>query len=205
MAIYEYGRSIFNFLIGIASNLDNAGVGIAYGIRKIRISWFNNFIIAFLVFIYFISWIFGNWIALFISEFTANLIGAIVLGIIGVFILCQPFLGQRNTVGSKDGNVLMGILRDPEKADFDGSKTISFSEAIVLGIALSINNIAGGFDAGVTNLNLWLTATISGVFSFICISGFAYVGKRYLAEYLGKWATVIAGVLLILIGIDQLL
>ena len=67
-----------------------------------------------LVFIYFISWIFGNWIALFISEFTANLIGAIVLGIIGVFILCQPFLGQRNTVGSKDGNVLMGILRDPE-------------------------------------------------------------------------------------------
>ena len=49
-----------------------------------------------------------------------------------------------------------------EKADFDGSKTISFSEAIVLGIALSINNIAGGFDAGITNLNLWLTATISG-------------------------------------------
>ena len=38
---------------------------------------------------------FGNWIALFISEFTANLIGAIVLGIIGVFILCQPFLGQK--------------------------------------------------------------------------------------------------------------
>ena len=36
------------FLIGIASNLDNAGVGIAYGIRKIRISWLNNFIIAFL-------------------------------------------------------------------------------------------------------------------------------------------------------------
>ena len=95
MAVYEYGRSIFNFLIGIASNLDNAGVGIAYGIRKIRISWFNNFIIAFLGFIYFISWLFGSWIALFISEFTANLIGAIVLGIIGVFILCQPFLSKK--------------------------------------------------------------------------------------------------------------
>ncbi|ARO64880.1 Integral membrane protein [Bacillus cereus] len=40
------------FLIGIASNLDNAGVGIAYGIRKIRISWFNNFIIAFLGFLF---------------------------------------------------------------------------------------------------------------------------------------------------------
>ncbi len=39
-------------LIGIASNLDNAGVGIAYGIRKIRISWFNNFIIAFFGFLF---------------------------------------------------------------------------------------------------------------------------------------------------------
>ncbi|EJS64395.1 sporulation membrane protein YtaF [Bacillus cereus] len=192
-------------LIGIASNLDNAGVGIAYGIRKIRISWFNNFIIAFLGFLFtLLAGFFGNWIALFISEFTANLIGAIVLGVIGVFILCQPFLSQKDTIESKDGSV-MGILRDPEKADFDGSKTISFSEAIVLGVALSINNIAGGFDAGVTNLNLWLTAVISGLFSFICIRGFAYVGKRFLAEYLGKWATVIAGILLVLIGIDQLL
>ncbi len=52
MTIYEYGRLIFNFLIGIASNLDNAGVGIAYGIRKIRISWFNNFIIAFFGFLF---------------------------------------------------------------------------------------------------------------------------------------------------------
>ena len=39
-------------------------------------------------------------------------------------------LNQKDTVGSKDGNILMG--RDPEKADFDGSKIISFSEAIVL-------------------------------------------------------------------------
>ncbi|MGS2749218.1 sporulation membrane protein YtaF [Bacillus zanthoxyli] len=193
-------------LIGIASNLDNAGVGIAYGIRKIRILWFNNFIIAFFGFLFtLLAGFLGNWIALFISEFTANLIGAIVLGIIGVFILCQPFLSKKDTIESKDGSVLLGILRDPEKADFDGSKTISFSEALVLGVALSINNIAGGFDAGVTNLNLWLTACISGVFSFICISGFSYIGKRFLAEYLGKWATVIAGVLLILIGIDQLL
>ena len=94
-------------------------------------------------------------------------------------LFCASLSWVKNTAGSKDDNVLMGILRDPEKADFDGSKTISFSEAIVLGVALSINNIAGGFDAGVTNLNLWLTATISGVFSFICISGFAYVGKRF--------------------------
>ncbi|CAI8822797.1 sporulation membrane protein YtaF [Bacillus pseudomycoides] len=198
--------SLFSiFLIGIASNLDNAGVGIAYGIRKIRISWFNNFIIAFFGFLFaLLAGFFGSWISLFISDFIANLIGALVLGIIGVFVLCQPLLSKQGEVSEKDGSV-MGILRNPENADFDRSKTISFSEALVLGVALSINNLAGGFDAGVTNLNLWWTAIISGTFSFICISGFSYIGKRFLAEYLGKWATIIAGILLILIGIDQLM
>ncbi|KEK22281.1 sporulation membrane protein YtaF [Bacillus gaemokensis] len=193
-------------LIGIASNLDNAGVGIAYGIRRIQISWFNNFIIAFFGFLFtLLAGFFGNWISLFISDFMANLIGAIVLGVIGVFVLCQPLLSKSEEVLEKKGNMVMGILHNPENADFDGSKTISFSEALVLGVALSINNIAGGFDAGVTNLNLWWTAIVSGVFSFICISGFSYIGKKFLAEYLGKWATIIAGVLLILIGIDQLM
>ena len=40
------------------------------------------------------------------------------------------FLGAKNTVGSKDGNVLMGILRDPEKADFDGSKQLVFQKQL---------------------------------------------------------------------------
>ncbi|CAI8724819.1 MULTISPECIES: sporulation membrane protein YtaF [Bacillus] len=193
------------FLIGIASNLDNAGVGIAYGICKIRISWFNNFIIAFFGFLFtLLAGFFGSWISLFISDFMANLIGALVLVLIGVFVLCQPLLSKQEEVLEKDGS-MVGILRNPENADFDDSKTIGFSEALVLGVALSINNIAGGFDAGVTNLNLWWTAIISGVFSFICIRGFSYIGKRFLAEYLGKWATIIAGMLLILIGIDQLM
>lgn len=88
--------SLFSiFLIGIASNLDNAGVGIAYGIRKIRISWFNNFIIAFFGFLFaLLAGFFGSWISLFISDFIANLIGALVLGIIGVFVLCQPLLSK---------------------------------------------------------------------------------------------------------------
>lgn len=122
----------------------------------------------------------------------------------GVLVLCQPLLSKA-VDERKDGNVLMRILRNPEAADFDESKTIGFSEAIVLGVALSINNIAGGFDAGVTNLNLWMTAIISGFFSFLCVRLCSYIGKKYLALYLGKWATVIAGTLLIIIAVNQVL
>lgn len=81
-----YITSLLSILfIGIASNLDNAGVGIAYGIRKIHISWFNNFIIAFFGFLFtLLAGFFGNWISLFISDVIANVIGAIVLGSIGI-------------------------------------------------------------------------------------------------------------------------
>ncbi|HDX9580280.1 TPA: sporulation membrane protein YtaF [Bacillus pseudomycoides] len=203
-----YITSLLSILfIGIASNLDNAGVGIAYGIRKIHISWFNNFIIAFFGFLFtLVAGFFGNWLSLFISSAVANVIGAIVLGSIGVLVLCQPLLskgeGERKR---KQSNVLMRILRNPEAADFDESKTIGFFEAIVLGVALSINNAAGGFDAGITNLNLWITAIISGCFSFLCVRFCSYIGKKYLALYLGKWATIIAGALLIIIAVNQVL
>jgi len=193
-------------LIGIASNLDNAGVAIAYGIRKVRISWFHNIIIAgFGFFFTLLGGFFGNWISLFISEFTANLIGAIVLVGIGLFVLCQPVFGRSDNISLNKKNGLMEIFRNPKRANLDITKTIRFSEVLVLSIALSLNNIAGGFDAGVTNLNLLWTAFISGVFSFICMSGFSYIGKTFLAEHLGKGTTVVAGILLIFIGIDQML
>ncbi len=115
----------------------------------------------------------------------ANLIGALVLGSIGIFVLCQPLL-NKSAEGLEKERSMIGILRNPENADFDGSKTICFSEALVLGVALSINNIAGGFDAGVTNLNLWWTAIISGAFSFICISAFSYIGKKIFCRILRK-------------------
>ncbi len=80
----------------------------------------------------------------------------------------------------------MRILRNPEAADLDGSKTISFTESVVLGIALSINNLAGGFDAGITHLNIWIVSLISGMLSYLSVGLCSYVGYRFAADKLGK-------------------
>ncbi|QEL82855.1 sporulation membrane protein YtaF (plasmid) [Bacillus sp. JAS24-2] len=193
-------------LIGISSNLDNAGVAIAYGMRKIQISWFHNLIIACFGFLFtLLGGIFGNWISLFISEFTANLIGAIVLGGIGILVLCQSLLSKDDQFHQKTEDGKRKILHQPEYNVLNSSKIIGLSETMILGIALSINNIAGGFDAGITNLNLWWTAFVSGIFSLMCMSIFSEIGKTFLAEYLGKWASVISSILLILIGMNQIL
>lgn len=191
--------------IGIASNLDNAGVGVAYGVRKIHISWFPNFIIAFISFLATIlAGLFGSWIALWITPLMGNLIGTVVIISVGIWVLCQPFIEKKSHQQKSNRNVIPRILRDPEEADLDHSKTISFGESILLGIALAMNALAGGFDAGVTNLSVLATSISVGVFSFVLLGVCAFVGEKYAAERLGKQATVVAGILLILVGIHQI-
>ncbi|NMF00818.1 HD domain-containing protein [Aneurinibacillus aneurinilyticus] len=195
--------------IGIAANLDNAGAGFAYGVRKIQIPWAYNFIIAFMAFLLAIGGgIFGNWISYWFTPFMCNLIGIIVLVSIGVWVLCQPDRFERNTLSEKRNNITIRIskvLYHAKEADSGQSKSMSIGESIILGIALSINNLAGGFNVGITHLNIWLASIISGVFSYICVGLCAYIGSQFAAEKLGKQATIISGILMILIGLHQML
>jgi putative sporulation protein YtaF len=192
-------------IIGIASNLDNAGAGIAYGVRKIRIPWFSNLIIALTGFLMtLVAGFFGNWISIWLTPFAGNLIGMIILVTIGIRVIYQPF-NEKKVPPQSDGSSLIRVLRNPEEADLDGSKTIGFVESVILAIALSINCLAGGFDAGITHLNIWITSIITGIFSYLCVGLFAYLGLRFCAEKFGKQATIVSGVLLILVGLHQMI
>lgn len=196
--------------IGIASNLDNAGVGIAYGVRKIYISHFSNFMIALISFTgTLIAGYFGHWISQWVPHFVGNVIGAIIMIAVGVWVLWQPFIGKkerkREPVEIKKKNFITDLLRRPEEADFDQSKSLSTFESIVLGIALSINALAGGLDAGLTKINVLYTSLSVGIFSYFLLGLSFYLGQRYGAEKLKGKATLISGLLLIYIGFRQIL
>ena len=109
------------------------------------------------------------------------------------------------TMEQPSENLLIRVLRNPEEADLDGSKSIGLSESVILGIALSINNLAGGFSAGITQLNIVATASVSGLFSFLCTGLCAFFGLKFAAGRLGEKATTISGILLILVGVRQLI
>ena len=196
--------------IGIASNLDNAGVGIAYGVRKIYISHFSNFMIAIISFTgTLISGYFGNWISHWVPHFVGNVIGAIVMISVGVWVLWQPFIGKKERksepVEVKKKNFITDLLRRPEEADFDQSKSLGIFESIVLGIALSINALAGGLDAGLTKINVLYTSISVGIFSFLLLGLSCYLGDKFGAEKLKGKATLISGLLLIFIGFRQMI
>jgi putative sporulation protein YtaF len=189
-------------LIGIASNLDNGGVGIAYGVRKISIPFWANLIIAVISGLCTaLAGYFGQYIARFFSPLAGNILGTVVLISVGLWVLWQPFRQKKG----KNSHLVTKILQDPENADWDGSKSIGFMESVVLGIALAMNALAGGFDAGVTGLHVMWTAVSVSIFSLIFLGGTAYLGKKYVAQKLGDRATIVAGILLILIGFHQMM
>ncbi|GGH12580.1 sporulation membrane protein YtaF [Paenibacillus segetis] len=192
-------------VIGLASNLDNAGVGIAYGVRKIRIPWYSNLAISTISFLAtLMSGLFGNWISTYIHPWVGQFIGTVVIVGVGIWVLLQPFIEKKHAPKESDTNSFTRLLRNPEEADKDSSKSISLPESILLGAALAMNALAGGFNAGITNLDIWYTSLSVGVFSFLLLLLCAGFGKKYAAERFGNTATVVSGLLLIVIGLNQM-
>jgi putative sporulation protein YtaF len=87
----------------------------------------------------------------------------------------------------------------------DDSKHIDFREATLLGIALSINNVGGGVSAGMIGLNSFWVGFLSAVLSFIALWAGNYVAVFFIKWNISKKATVVAGLLLIAVGIEQIM
>ena len=190
--------------IGVASNLDNAGVGIAYGIRRIRIaSWANALIAIISGIATFVAGVVGHIITHYVSPSLATWLGAIVIMAVGIWVITDP-LRQRIRMRRQAANVVSRILADPTEADFDHSQTIGLAESLILGVALAINALAGGFDAGVQHIGIALTAFVVALFSYVLLGLSAAFGRRFAADTLGNKATYIAGLILILIGVHQI-
>ncbi|MEK3869215.1 manganese efflux pump [Paenibacillus sp. FSL M7-0831] len=144
-------------------------------------------------------------IALWMPPQICNIIGMIMLVAIGLWVMLQPMLEQKKPRPTTPSGSIQEILKNPEAADVDPFKTVDFKESVILGIALSINNLAGGFDAGITSINIWETSLFSGLFSLICIGLCSMASRKIAGERLGKSASWIAGILLIAIGVHQVI
>ena len=133
----------------------------------------------------------------------------ILLIAIGLWIMLEPYFRKESNdiiepTVNQECNIY-GILKKPESADSDNSKDIDYKEATLLGIALSINNIGGGLSAGMIGLNSFFVGFFSAVISFLALWAGNYITEFFNKWNLGKKANIIAGILLILIGIKQII
>ena len=197
----------FAFLIALTNNFDNIGARIAYSIRGIKISTVINLWISVITFVISFSAAFsGRVISGTLGKQFSSILAMVILAAIGSWMILEPYVRSwRENRSGANSQTVCDIMLSPENADVDNSKHIDFKEATLLGIALSLNNIGGGLSAGMLGLDSFLVGLLSAVLSFVALWAGNYVSEFFVRRHLAEKATVVAGLLLIALGIEQIL
>lgn len=177
-------------LIGIGSNLDNCGVSIAYGAQRIKLPHWVNAIINVIGFCTALLGTYaGRVFSHYIPETDAKWVACIVLWAIGLYTLYSAYLHPR--ISRKTEQMIK-----PQKP--------GFKQGIILGFALSFTNLASGFSATIAHAaTIWATAISIMVWGYIMIWIGNTVAIGFIARLLGKYSSLVAGLLLMSIGLHQ--
>lgn len=174
-------------LLAVSSNLDNLGVGIAYGLRGRGFRLAHAWLIALVSGAgTLVSMAAGEWLNDFTTAECANLIGSVLLVTIGLQAITHA-------VGSE----ATGAPRvEPE--------TTTLREAAVLAVSLSLNNLGSGLGAGISHVSIPATTGLTIACSVAAIFGGRRIGQRAGAAISKRTLGVTAGLLVTAVGIYEL-
>ncbi len=213
----EYHLSII-LLMSVSCNLDNVGIGIAYGARGVSIPFVSNLLIAGITTLgTYVSAVFGHSMYVFLKPNIVKYTGAAILICAGIWVMLRELIYSKHdlypnnhtseiNLAGKTSFIrrILLILDNPFIADQDLSNHIDIREGIALGLALSLNNIANGIGAGMVGLNImWLTISIF-IISILTIWIGIKIGNYYGRRIFGKLTGLAAGVFIVLIGIYEI-
>jgi len=203
------------FLLSLACSLDNIGIGIAYGVRKLSIPFGTNLLIAGLTaggtLIVMLG---GHLVTRLISTQTAMLIGGVIIILAGTWVVIQETflrlpakppeeLHLIALAGVPEVSLLKKIfmiLDNPFIADQDFSGHIDLKEGVILGLALLLNNLPIGLVAGLLGLSPLLVGVSLIVLSIVTIWVGISAGYFLGHHWLGRLSGPVSGVILIIIG-----
>ncbi|MFD3445347.1 sporulation membrane protein YtaF [Microbacteriaceae bacterium 4G12] len=200
-------------LLAFTLSLDSCSVGFTYGLRKVHIHKRSIIIIALCsAAIMILSMSIGQFIAQIFSPLLAKRIGGGVLIAIGAWVLYQFFQNHRKeelhteettlwNLEIQSLGIVIQILRKPTVADFDKSGTISGIEALMLGLALSLDSFGAGIGAALFGYSPFIMASLVAVMSPLCLLTGMNIGKVFSNMMWLQKLTFLPGVLLIMIGI----
>lgn len=195
-------------LYSLSCNLDNLVIGIAYGVKKIKIGLISNLIIATVTSIgTLISMSVGKFISGFLPTSLTNMLGAVIIMLLGLYFLIQSILklipkSYSNSLALKNVDEIMDYA---EKSDSDNSGTLNIKEAFVVSLGLMLNNLGTGLAASITGVNVSITVICTFILSIALLMLGKSIGHNILGSICGKYAPLISGVLLIILGIFELI
>jgi putative sporulation protein YtaF len=196
-------------LFTVSANLDTFVVAATYGVMKLKIKLTSILMITFITSAgTYLSMTFGRYLNTFLPNGASNLIGSVILVGLGLWVLKDLFMKKPERHETQTGNPhtgLIELLKNPEKADTDQSGYIDLKESVILACALTINNIGFGIGASITGLSICFTAVITFLINILFLTAGYAVGSRPVSGFFEKYASLISGIVIILLGVYELL
>lgn len=203
------------FILALAISIDGLSVGVTYGIRNIKLGVLPLCIISgFSTLAVYLTISIGTGIAFLINRELAKYMGSIILIFVGAWLVYSSYInlkgneepGEEKTlflIKIKPLGIIIKILKEPVKADFDKSGTINISEAVFLGFALALDALGAGLGAGLSGFSNFLIPLVIGIFNFIVIYFGFVLGKR-VGKVLPEHFELFPGLIIILLGLKGL-
>ncbi len=198
------------FVLALALNLDSFGVGVTYGVRKIKLPFSSVLIICLeSIAAISLSMLTGNFITQIISLKLARHCSGIILFLLGLWKIIEGKSKEKKDTQLPHSilqlqiqtlGIVIQVLREPQRADIDNSGVISFQEALLLGLALALDAFAAGFVFSMLKINLLLTVFIIGGGLIFLIYLGLYCGKFLSATIFSRHFLILPGFILIFLG-----
>lgn len=198
---------IYMLVLAFSLSIDAIGIGLSYGIRKIKIPFSAECVIGAVSFlVIYVSMAFGKFLCGLITENAGEIIGAVILFAIGIWIISQSLKEQKEqTIKEKTFNfiikplgITVKIMRTPESCDLNKSNTIEPFEAIYLGAALSFDSIGVGITSSAFGFNKLIFSLLVCLFQIVLLNFGTMIGKKFnKIKYINKISTVLSGAILI--------
>lgn len=201
----------------LALSIDSLGIGVSYGVRKIKFSHFSFLIISLISLAFSsLSLSIGSAISIIFSEKITSFISILILVILGLFIIKKGLeKPEENEINfeaiQKDKKIFsyfikslgisINIIKTPSSCDLDKSMKIEPKEAFYLGIALSVDCIGVGIAVSSLDIYANLFPPFIMIFQLLFLYCGMFVGNKLNFKKLDESKlSILSGIMLILIG-----
>ncbi|MBP2633796.1 MAG: hypothetical protein H6Q70_4424 [Firmicutes bacterium] len=204
-------------LLGIAVSIDGFFAGIAYGLKNIRVSFLALSLIGFVTLVCTtLAMHSASLLLAFINPSITTLCGALLLIAIGSMSLLHQYLVKApinetvTTIKTPTkitislGRLVISIMAKPECADMDCSNHLNKTEALLLGLALGIDNMIATFAVGLTTALQFYTPIVMCVIQSSIVWSGIYLAKKIISDHMKQKIAYAPGCVLILLGLIRL-
>ncbi|SHI15364.1 sporulation membrane protein YtaF [Sporanaerobacter acetigenes] len=203
-----------SLFIVVAICIDSLAIGIAYGMKKIKIPIKSLFMINIICTgILAIAMFLGDVAKKFLPGQLPTIISFLILLFIGIYFLVEGlinFFANKSKESKKkfeikfsNVKIIIDVVVDCTKADMNQSGDIDLKEAFYLGMALSLDALGIGFGSALGNINYIQVLVLSFIFNMAIILIGLFLGEKIVSKSKMEFSWI-SGLILIFLALCKL-